>query len=71
MQDPRDVSRIVYVLNNADNVERGLTKKGELRYSKKYRGKNNSPSDVVVISKKINGTYYVVVVSFAEYMNKL
>lgn len=61
MQDPRDVSRIVYVLNNADNVERGLTKKGELRYSKKYRGKNNSPSDVVVISKKINGTYYVVV----------
>ena len=61
MKDENDLARLEYVLKNADSVERTIDQNGEEVFDDQYRDANNQPSPMVTISKKINGTYYVVV----------
>lgn len=57
MADSTDVARIQYVLDNYDSVENGGTT--DAYWETKANGKNRR-APVVVFSKKVNGTYYVV-----------
>lgn len=57
MADDNDVGRIQYVLDNYDNVQYGGTT--DAYWEPKTNGKKRQ-APVVVFSKKINGTYYVV-----------
>jgi hypothetical protein len=42
-----------WVVNNFDKIELTREKSGN------YSDRNNSPSDIILLSKKINGSYYV------------
>lgn len=57
MANDTDVARMQYVLDNYDNVAYGGTT--DAYWEPKANGKNRR-SPVVVFSKKVNGTYYVV-----------
>jgi len=54
MRDIKDIARMSYVLANFDNVEYFGKK------SKRYRKTDNSFAPQVVLSKRINGTYYII-----------
>ena len=60
MSDLNDAARIKYVLDNYDSVQQATYASGDVRYSKEFRDSNNKPAQMVVFSKKINGTYFVV-----------
>ena len=62
MADLRDVARIGYVIEHADNIELGdIGKNDELiTLSNKYMDKNNTQMRMIQYSKKINGTMYVI-----------
>ena len=72
MRDNRDIARIDYVLQNYDEMTRGKKKNAE------FKNRDGSYSDTVVLSKKINGTYFVVeavpdtgkITIVSAYMNK-
>jgi hypothetical protein len=53
MSDPKDIARIGYILNNFD----GAVLSGEK--SQNYMNSDNTPSDVILLSKRVNGNYYV------------
>lgn len=53
MQDPNDIARLQWVMDNYDNVILG-------QKSNEFKNSDGSPSQEVVISKKIDGTYYLV-----------
>lgn len=61
MRDDRDVARMQYILSYADNVELTKNSSGNIAVDSQYRNADNTPSPLVSITKKINGTYYVVV----------
>ena len=61
MRDLRDVSRVGYVLSNYDSVEITEDADGNEKFSKQFRDKNNNPAPLLKYSKRINGTYYVVI----------
>ena len=54
MKDHKDIARISYVLSNYDRIENG--KKQSYSHLDAY----GKPSPTVVISKRIDGTYYIV-----------
>lgn len=54
MQHPEDIARIQYVLDNFDSV------KSTERVTKADRNKDGTYSRTVEISKKIDGTYYII-----------
>lgn len=62
MADLRDIARIGYVIEHADNIELGdIGKNDELiTLSNKYMDKNNTQMRMIQYSKKINGTMYVI-----------
>lgn len=60
MGDLNDLARIGYVLNNYDNVSLATYESGDQKFSREFRDKNNAPAPMLVYSKKVNGTYYVV-----------
>lgn len=49
-----DIARMGYILRNFDNIEMLDS------ISKEYRDKNQQPSKMIKLSKRIDGTYYVV-----------
>ena len=53
MQDPADIARLQWVLDNYDGV-----RPGEKSYG--YKNSDGTPSQTVEIYKKIDGTYYVI-----------
>lgn len=54
MMDTKDLARIGYVLSNYDTIEfNGVTTTG-------YLDENCEPSPMIKISKRIDGTYYVI-----------
>lgn len=57
MSDIRDISKAEYVLNNYDIIKDTNTE----TYS--YRGKDNKPSKVLLVSKRINGYHHVAFVA--------
>lgn len=54
MRDNRDIARMDYVLQNYDSMEISPRKNYE------YKNRDGSASQNVIISKKINGTYFVI-----------
>ena len=54
MADTNDIARIQYVIDNYDHIEVLED------VSKEYRDKNQRPAPMVKMSKRIDGTYYVV-----------
>lgn len=59
LADPKDVARMGYVINNADNVSLLKDGNGDRIVSKKYNDRNNTPCPILMISKRIDGTYCV------------
>jgi hypothetical protein len=53
MSDPKDIARIGYIINNFDKIE--LT--GE--NSSNYKNSNNTHAEILLLSKRVNGNYYV------------
>ena len=59
MSDDRDIARVGYVLANADDIDYAYQQNGKRAYDYQYKSKDNKPSVVLAISKKIDGTYIV------------
>lgn len=59
LSDPKDTARMGYIVNNTDSVEWIREKDGAVKTSKKYKDKNNKPAKLVMVQKKIDGTYCV------------
>lgn len=54
MMDPEDIARMGYVISNCDLIEyAGISSYG-------YLDENGKPSPMIRLSKRIDGTYYVV-----------
>ncbi|KAF5063138.1 phage-Barnase-EndoU-ColicinE5/D-RelE like nuclease3 [anaerobic digester metagenome] len=54
MSDERDLGKIQYVLDNYDSITMAnSTARG-------YKNSDNTPAKSIIVSKRINGTYYVV-----------
>ena len=60
MRNVEDLSRVQYVLENYDNVEKLTNANGETVFGSQYRDANNRPAPMIRFEKKVNGTYYVV-----------
>lgn len=60
MAELGDLSRMGYVLDSYDAVERVYNDDGTLAGSKEFRGADNAPAPMIRFAKKIDGTYYVV-----------
>ena len=57
MANLKDVARLRFVIQNRDSIE-PLTYKDEQVYSKEFSANDGTPAPLVLIKKKINGTYY-------------
>ena len=60
MQELKDIARMQHVISNADKAEVTINSSGEVVKDHQYRNADNTESSVVSITKRINGTYYVV-----------
>ena len=60
MENAEDVARIKYVLENYDDVGPALKDNVEKEIFEGWQNANQTPSNGVIFSKKIDGTYYVV-----------
>lgn len=60
MRETKDIARIQYVLSNADKAVVTINSSGEIVKDHQYRNSDNTESNVVSITKRINGTYYVI-----------
>lgn len=60
MGDLNDIARIGYVLDNYDDVRLATYPSGDQRFSEGFQNSDNSPAPMVVFTKKVDGTYYVV-----------
>ena len=54
-----DIARMGFVITNYDSIEWCLNQNGEKVYSKYHNGANGHPAPILLIKKKINGTYYL------------
>ena len=54
LANKEDIARMGYVIENFDDISLLDT------YSKEYRDKNQSPAPIIKLSKRVDGTYYVV-----------
>lgn len=59
MANHNDLARIAYILANYDNIEIATYASGNFDTSAEFRNRDNTPAKMLIISKKINGTYYV------------
>ena len=57
MANLKDLARIGYVIQNRDSLE-PLYLNGEQVYSKEFSTKEGTPAPLMLLKKKINGTYY-------------
>ena len=60
MREIKDIARIQYIISNADKADVTINSSGEIVKDHQYRNSDNTESNVVSITKRINGTYYVV-----------
>ncbi|MBQ7846847.1 MAG: hypothetical protein IJ344_01050, partial [Clostridia bacterium] len=60
MSQLEDLARISYVIQNRDSIEPLKDEKGQV-YSSEFNTKENTPAPLVLLKKKINGTYYCVI----------
>lgn len=57
MANLKDLARIGYVIENRDSIE-PILKNGEPVYSKEFLTNEGNPAPLILLKKKINGTYY-------------
>lgn len=69
MADPKDLARIKYVLDNYDTCAIAFHPNGDKVFSKHYRNKDNTPSQIIELKKRING-YYIVSEAVVDAKNK-
>lgn len=69
MSNPKDLARIGYILENYDNLEILKDKKGNQKFSDGYRNRDNTPSNIIIYLKRING-YYVTSQAVVDSKNK-
>lgn len=60
MAKPQDIARIGYVLNHYDSAQLLTDENGKQVFSTEWTNSNGSPAQMMVFSKKIDGTYYVI-----------
>ena len=60
MANDNDFARIGWVLDNYDTIEIAIDKKGNPEFDYQNQNSDQTPSPVIKIGKKINGTYFVV-----------
>ena len=53
MADPKDIARITWILENFDEAMLGDEK------SYRFPNADNTPSDIILLRKKVNGYYYI------------
>ncbi|MEG0836123.1 MAG: hypothetical protein RR413_11835, partial [Christensenellaceae bacterium] len=61
MANMEDLGRMQYVLDNYDNVKILKNAKGNVVTSFNYRNSDNTQAQEIMFTKRINGSYYVVV----------
>lgn len=54
MKNPEDLSRIGYVLEHPDSIERLPD------HSKEFKNKDGSPAKMLQFTKAVDGTYYTI-----------
>ncbi|HNW87260.1 MAG TPA: strawberry notch family protein [Candidatus Limiplasma sp.] len=59
MANPNDIARMGYIVANYDGVERCVDQSGKPVYSKSHMGADGKPAPVLLLYKKIDGTYYI------------
>lgn len=59
LSDPKDVSRMGYVINNSDDIEWVVDDNGKQVFDKQYNDRNNKIAPVFIMKKRIDGTYTV------------
>ncbi len=57
LSDPQDMARMGYVINNYDDISWLRDDDGNIVFSEKYNSKNNEASPILMMTKKIDGTY--------------
>ena len=57
LSDPQDMARMGYVINNYDDISWLRDDDGNVVFSEKYNSKNNEASPILMMTKKIDGTY--------------
>ena len=59
LSDPKDTARMGYVVNNSDNIKWAVDEKGNRVYDSKYNDRHNKTAPVLVMEKRIDGTYSI------------
>ena len=59
MANLNDVARMGYVIENYDEIKHVLDQKGQPVFSARYRNRDGAFSPLVLLKKKINGTYFL------------
>lgn len=70
MMHLEDVARLNYVLTNFDNISL-ISDNGKPVFSNEFRTADNKPAPMVMVTKKINGTYYCAVAVTDSKYNKI
>ena len=60
MANDNDIARIGFVINNYDNIELISDADGNPIFDKEYHNSGTTYTKMIKMSKKINGTYYVI-----------
>ena len=60
MADLNDLARLRFILDNYDSIDFLRDKNGNVILSNEFNSEDDYPMPIIVLEKKINGTYYVV-----------
>lgn len=60
MANINDLSRMGYIIDNADRIDYVYDKNGRPKVSREYTNKDSSRANLIMFEKKIDGHYYVV-----------
>ncbi len=60
MANDNDIARMRYIIENYDSLELLTDENGNIVYSDEFRNSDNTQAPLIRLSKRINGTYYLV-----------
>lgn len=60
MANDNDIARMRYIIENYDSFELLRDENGDIVYSEEFRNADNTQAPLIKLSKKINGTYYLI-----------
>ncbi len=60
MQNIEDLARIPYIAENYDTIELAKNKDDTIATTDAFKNSDNTPAKIVKLTKKINGTFYVI-----------